>query len=96
MKTAALIFSALLSLAPALVSTAHATDPCTAARCSLSRTGTAFEIGRSYANGGEYAGTTSGTTGTALEAARVSLSFPGSSDRVASIWKPGRIMAKGG
>ena len=96
MKPSALVFATLLCLTPALVSTAHAADSCTAARCNLSGTGTAFEIGRSYANGGVYAGTTSGTTGTALDVARVSLSFAGSSDRVASIWTPGRIMAKGG
>jgi hypothetical protein len=96
MKTAALIFSALLSLSPALVSTAQATDHCTAAQCNLPPTVTAFEIARTYAKGGEFAGPTSGTTGTALDVARVSLSFPGTHDRVASTWTPGRIMAKGG
>jgi hypothetical protein len=96
MKTSALIFSALLSLSPALVPTAHGADPCTAARCNLSPTGTAFEIARTYANGGEFPGPTSGTTGTALDVARVSLSLPGTYDRVASSWTPGKIMAKGG
>jgi hypothetical protein len=95
MRTSALAFAALLTLSPALMSSAGASEQCTAARCYLPRTGTAFDIARSYAGGGELAGTTSGTTGTALDVARVSLSFPGSADRVASIWTPGKVVAKG-
>lgn len=96
MRTPALVFAAFLTLTPTLASTADAAAQCTAARCNLARTGTAFDIAQSYANGGEFGGPTPGTTGTALDVARVSLSFPGSSDRVASTWMPGRIMAKGG
>ena len=95
MKTSALVVAAFLALTPALMSSARATGQCAAARCGFSGTGTVFEIGQSYANGGGFAGTTSGTTGTALDIARASLSFPGSVDRIASNWKPGPIMAKG-
>jgi hypothetical protein len=95
MKTSALVFAALLTLTPALISTAQAAEQCTAARCNLPGTGTALDIAQAYARDGELAGPTSGTTGAALDVARVSLSVPGLQDHVASIWTPGRIMAKG-
>ena len=45
--------------APAVISTAHAGD--------LPKTATAVEIAQQNANGGEFGGVTSGTTGTVRE-----------------------------
>jgi hypothetical protein len=85
MKVSAIALVTLLALASAV--TAHA--------AAQLRTGTVFEIAQQYANGGKFAGVTSGTTGTALEVARDSMNFLGATDRVASAWPAPRILAQG-
>jgi len=87
MKSSVLAFATMLSLASAVISTAHAGD--------LSRTGTAFEIAQQYTDGGKFGGVTSGTTGTVLEVARNSLNFLGTPDRVASTWPMPPVVAEG-
>jgi hypothetical protein len=87
MKSSAFALLAMLTLASAVISTAHAGD--------LGRTGTAFEIAKQYADGGKFAGVTSGRTGTALQVAQDSLNFLGTPDRLASNWRMPRIVAEG-
>ena len=87
MKASALVFATILTAASAVISTAHAGD--------LVRTGTAFEIAKQYANGGEFGGVMSGKTGTVIEVARDSLNFLGTPDRIASSWRMPHIVAKG-
>ena len=87
MKASALAFVTLLAVAPAAISTAHAGPH--------PRTGSAFDIAQQYAKGGKFSGVTSGTTGTTFQIAQDSMSFLGSSDRLASIWSMPPIVAKG-
>lgn len=89
MKRSALLLATLLVTAPALVATAQAGDQ------TLSRTGTAFEIARQYADGGPYNGPTSGHTGTALQVAQDSMRYLGTGDRVAADWRMPPVLAKG-
>jgi hypothetical protein len=87
MKASAFAFAAIVAFAPIAISTAHAGE--------LSRTGTAYEVAKQYADGGKYGGVTTGHTGTVLEVAQDSLNFLGTPDRVASTWRMPRIVAKG-
>lgn len=87
MKVSAFAFVTILAIAPAVISTAHASE--------LPRTGTAYEIGKQYADGGKFGGVTTGHTGTVVEVAQDSLNFLGTPDRVASTWRTPRIVAKG-
>jgi hypothetical protein len=89
MKNSALLLVTLLATSPALIATANAGDR------TIPRTGTAFEIGRQYAEGGPYAGPTSGHTGTGLDVARDSMRYLGSFDRVAADWRTPPVVAKG-
>jgi hypothetical protein len=95
MKALTLAFVTFLTFSPAVISTANAGDQCTGSGCNHPRTGTAFEIAQQYANGGKFAGLTSGKTGTTFDVARDSLSFLGSFDRIASNWSVPPILAQG-
>jgi len=88
-KNSALLLVTILAASPALITPANAGDQ------TLPRTGTAYEIGRQYAEGGPYAGVTSGHTGTALDVARDSMRYLGSYDRVAADWRMPPVFAKG-
>ena len=88
MKVSASLFVTFLAFTPIAISSANADVQCTDFRCNYdySRTGTAFDVAREYANGGPFGGVTSGTTGTTLDVARDSMSLLGSLDRIASTW----------
>jgi hypothetical protein len=88
-KNSALLLVTLLAASPALIATANAGDR------SIPRTGTAFEVGRQYADCGPYCGVTSGHTGTALDVARDSMRYLGSFDRIAADWRTPPVLAKG-
>ena len=88
MKNSALLLVTLLA-SRALIATANAGDQ------TIPRTGTAFEIGRQYADCGPYCGITSGHTGTALDVARDSMRYLGSFDRIAADWRTPPVLAKG-
>jgi hypothetical protein len=95
MKASTLAFVAFFSFAPVVISIADAGDQCTGSGCDHPRTGTAFEIGQQYVNGGRFGGVTSGKTGNSFEVARDSLSFLGSLDRIASAWPVPPVLAQG-
>lgn len=96
MKVSAFVFVTFLTVPSAAISTANAHDQCVGSACKhYSRTGTAFDIAQQYSNGGQFAGITSGSTGTMLDIAWDSLDVRGTLDRFASAWRVPPAVAKG-
>jgi hypothetical protein len=74
MKVSSCVFATFFTITSAIASTAGAYDRCIGPACQDDfRKSIAFEIGRQYANGGQFSGVTFGTTGSALDVARVSM-----------------------
>jgi hypothetical protein len=87
-KASAFAFMTFLAVATA-ISTANS------AGVDHLKTGTAFNVAQQYADAGAFGGVTSGTTGAALEVARDSMNFLGSSNRIAARWPMPPILAQG-
>lgn len=96
MKVSSYAFATFFSITSAMASTAGASDRCIGPACKDDpRQSSAFEIGRQYANGGQFGGVTLGTTGTALDVARVSMDSFGMADFYAPPLLAPPIVAKG-
>lgn len=96
MKVWSFGFAIFVTIMSAIASTAGAHDQCVGRACTDDlRMRTSFEIARQYANGGQFGGTTPGTTGTALEIAQDSVDFFGAPDLYISLWRAPPVVAKG-